>query len=171
MPMLSSWKLRLGLVVSVLIMCVFVGMAAFWRLNAPAKAVNVPQINQDFGHQKVIYHISESGDDRAGRMAGWLGSMQNHFAALKPGQLEMAVVMNGDGINLLIKAKTDPELQTRITALKQQGARFLVCRNTLVQRRLDPATDLYDVSTTDLVAAGVAEITMLEGQGYGYLRP
>jgi intracellular sulfur oxidation DsrE/DsrF family protein len=142
-----------------------------WRANAPAHASNVPAVNQDFGHQKIIYHISESGEDRAGKQAGWLGSMQNHFAALKPGDLDMAVVMNGDGINLLIKAKSDPDLRSRIDKLKQQGARFLVCRNTLVSRGIDPATDLYDVKTGDLVAAGVAEIAMLESQGYGYLRP
>jgi intracellular sulfur oxidation DsrE/DsrF family protein len=142
-----------------------------WRFNLPAHAANVPTVTQDFGHQRIIYHITEAGDDRAGRMVGWLGSMQNHFAALKPGQLDLAVVMNGDGINLLVKAKTDSDLQSRITKLKKQGARFLVCRNTLVSRGIDPATDLYDVKTDDLVAAGVAEIALLEGEGYGYLRP
>jgi intracellular sulfur oxidation DsrE/DsrF family protein len=171
MAIIASVKFRVLFVLLVGgLACMAVG-AQFWRSNTPAHAANVPPVLQDFGHQKIIYHISESGDDKAGKQAGWLGSMLNHYAALKPGQLDMAVVMNSDGINLLIRAKTDPELQRRIALLKAKGARFLVCRNTLVSRGLDPATDLYDVSTSDLVAAGVAEIAMLEGQGYGYLRP
>ena len=167
----DALKLRIGLIVLVVLFGVSAVGIQVWRFNLPAHAANVPSVTQDFGHQKVIYHITESGDDRAGKQVGWLGSMQNHFAALKPGSLDMAVVLNGDGINLLIKAKTDKDLSSRIDLLKKQGARFLVCRNTLVSRGLDPATDLYDVKTGDLVAAGVAEIAMLESEGYGYVRP
>jgi len=167
----ASLRVSAGLFAIVVLLGAATVGGAFWRLNLPAHAAKVPMVAQEFGHQKIIYHISESGEDRAGKQAGWLGSMQNHFAALRPGELDLVVVMNGDGINLLIRAKSDPDLQTRIRNLKQLGARFLVCRNTLVSRGLDPATDLYDVKTSDLVAAGVAEIALLEGQGYGYLRP
>jgi intracellular sulfur oxidation DsrE/DsrF family protein len=170
MSQTTVFQVKIGLVMLVTAVCAVTGVQ-FWRSGGPAHAANVPQVNQDFGHQKIIYHISDAGDDRANRQVGWLGSMQNHFVALKPGDLDMAVVFNGDGINLLMKAKTDPEMQRRITWLKEHGARFLVCRNTLVSRGIDPATDLYDVKTGDLVAAGVAEIAMLEAQGYGYLRP
>jgi intracellular sulfur oxidation DsrE/DsrF family protein len=167
----ATLKVKIGVILLIAFASLAVAGVQIWRSSLPAHAANVPSVTQDFGHQKIIYHIAESGDDRVARMAGWLGSMQNHFAAVKPGQLDMAIVMNGDGIDLLIKAKTDHDLQSRIDSLKKQGARFLVCRNTLVARGLDPATDLYDVKTGDIVAAGVAEIAMLEGQGYGYLRP
>jgi intracellular sulfur oxidation DsrE/DsrF family protein len=171
--MLKSLTKRWRMGVAVLALLSGLGSAAImtWRVNMRAHAAVVPAVAQEFGHQKIVYHISEPGDDKVGRQAGWLGSMLNHFAALKPGALDMAVVMNGDGLNLLIKAKSDKDLQTRIDKLKSLGARFLVCRNTLVSRGIDPAVDLYGVQTGDIVAAGVAEIALLEGQGYGYIRP
>lgn len=165
----SRWPISLVLLTMVALGAT--GSVLLWRSNQPAHAANIPPVVQDFGHQKIVYHLSEAGDDRLGRQAGWLGSMLNHYAALQPGALDMAVVMNGDGIELLRKAQSDKELQTRITKLKALGARFLVCRNTLISRGLDPATDLYDVHTGDIVAAGVAEIALLESQGYGYIRP
>lgn len=160
----------IGLVILALVAGALAG-GLLWRGNTPARAANIPPVVQDFGRQKVIYHIAEAGDDRLGRQAGWLGSMMNHYAALKPGALDMAVVINGDGIALLQNARHDKTLQERITKLKALGARFLVCRNTLVSRGIDPTTDLYDVHTGDIVAAGVAEIALLETEGYGYIRP
>lgn len=167
--LLSPWPISLALIVLLAAGAASGGLV--WRASQPARAANVPPVVQDFGHQKIVYHLSEAGDDRQGRQTGWLGSMMNHYAALKPGALDMAVVMNGDGIDLLRRARTDKELQARITKLKGLGARFLVCRNTLISRGIDPATDLYDIQISDIVAAGVAEIALLESQGYGYIRP
>lgn len=165
----SPWPIGLAILVALVATGTLGGF--LWRSNVPARAANVPQVVQDFGRQKIIYHLAEAGDDRPGRQAGWLGSMLNHYAALQPGALDMAVVMNGEGVELLRKAQSDKDLQSRITKLKALGARFLVCRNTLISRGLDPAADLYDVHTGDIVVAGVAEIALLEAEGYGYIKP
>ena len=142
-----------------------------WRVHQANRPITVPKVVQDFGRQKVVYHLSESGGVMGGRHAGWLGSMENHYAALEPGALELVVVMNGDGVDLLSDARGDPKLAARIAALKAKGARFLVCRNTLISRGIDPDKDLYHVRTEDLIGAGVAEIALLERQGFAYLKP
>lgn len=142
-----------------------------WQRSTAHRTVSVPPVVQDFGHQKVIYHLTESGGYLGGKHRNWLTNMENHFAALAPGGLDLVVVMNGDGVDLLSHAKSDTALASRIDALKARGARFLVCRNTLVSRGIDPSQDLYGVARTDLIGAGVAEIALLEGQGYGYLKP
>ena len=142
-----------------------------WHIVGPRPRVEVPRVVTDFGHQKVIYHLTEGGGYLGQKHRNWLGNMENHFAALKPGELELVVIMNGDGVDLLSHARTDEKLAARVDALKAKGARFLVCRNTLISRGIDPRTDLHGVETADLIGAGVAQIALLERQGFGYLKP
>ena len=150
---------------------VAVGGWEAWRVVGPRPKVDVPRVVTDFGHQKVIYHIAEGGGYLGSKHRGWVGNMENHYAALQPGELDLVVVMNGDGVDLLTHAKNDTKLAARIDALKAKGARFLVCRNTLVSRGLDPEKDLHGVTRDDLIGAGVAQIALLERQGFGYLKP
>lgn len=147
------------------------GGREMWRAHAGHRTVDVPKVEQDFGRQKVVYHLTEDGGRGGAKHTSWLGNMENHYAALAPGALELAVVINGDGIELLIHAKQDPALAVRIDRLKAKGTRFYVCRNTLVGRGLDPETDLYGVTRADLIGAGVAEIALLQREGYAYLKP
>lgn len=142
-----------------------------WRVVKPRAQVDVPKVTTDFGHQKVIYHLTESGGYLGQKYRNWLNNMENHYAALKPGELELVVIMNGDGVDLLSAAASDEKLARRIDDLKAKGARFLVCRNTLISRGIDPQKDLYGVRTEDLIGAGVAQIALLERQGFGYLKP
>jgi len=159
--------------VAVVVVAMIVAVAGWeaWRVVGPRPKVDVPKVFTDFGHQKVIYHLTEGGGYLGQKHRNWVGNMENHYAALNPGELELVVVMNGDGVDLLSHALSDEKLQTRIDALKAKGARFLVCRNTLISRGLDPDKDLYGVRTEDLIGAGVAQIALLERQGFGYLKP
>ena len=139
-------------------------------LRAEAAAVaSVPQAAAPYAPQKVVYHISTGG--------GWFGhdhrnrvqSMENHVAALPSGSLDMAVVLQGDGLDLLRDAKADPALSSRIDRLRGKGVRFLICRNTLVGRGIG-LDALEGAKPADIVGAGVAEVTRLQQMGYAYLR-
>ena len=136
-----------------------------------ARAGATPAIHFDlYEPQKVVYHVSIGG--------GWFGRehthlltvLNNHLNAVGEGYLDLRVVMQGDGLDLLVAAKKDPKIAAAISKLKKSGARFSICYNTLVQRHLDPYVDLYDVKREDIVAAGVAEVTALANRGYAYLR-
>ena len=117
----------------------------------------------------------------AKRQTGALRNIQNHINAVGAENLDLRVVMHGNGLSLLLEpdqvSKTkmksgsaDADMTARIANLKNQGVTFKVCANTLKGRKV--ALDmLYDASESDIVPSGVAEIAHLQGQGFAYLRP
>lgn len=128
--------------------------------------------------QKVVYHIN--GDDPKQQSAA-LGNILNHINAVDDGTLDVKVVMHGDGLSLLLfpdqqsktkmkAANATEEMQVKIAGLKQQGVQFQVCANTLKGRQI-PLETLYDVSAADIVASGVAQLAILQAQGYAYIKP
>jgi uncharacterized protein len=123
----------------------------------------------DYLPQKAIYHVDYD--------AGWfehnysflLSALHNHERAVGADKLHLVVVLQGNGLDLLALAKTRPALAKRIDKLKAEGVRFLVCKNSLVGRAMDPFTDLYGVAAGDIVTAAVAELVSLQQEGYIYL--
>ena len=95
---------------------------------------------------------------------------RNHVDAIAFGELDLRVVLQGGGVDLLMAAKRDANLATQIDALRANGVRFIVCRNTLVLRGLDPATQFHGVKHDDIVSASVAETARLVAQGFAYLK-
>lgn len=121
--------------------------------------------------QKVVYHLTEAPSVLHVNYTRWVAAMEGHFKAAGDGGLDLVAVLNGDGIDFLAVAKEDAGLAARIDALRLKGARFLISRETLTARGIDPEKDLFGVAPEDIVEAGVAEITLLQQQGYAYLRP
>ncbi len=62
-------------------------------------------------------------------------------------------------------------MQATITGLKTQGVQFNVCANTLKGKNIDASHDLYDVKEGDIVPSGVAQLAILQGQGFAYIKP
>jgi intracellular sulfur oxidation DsrE/DsrF family protein len=131
-----------------------------------------------YGKQKVVYHIN---DDDPAHQASALGNIQNHINAVGPGNLDLKVVMHGNGLSLLLypdaaadtkleRGNANEALQAKITGLKNQGVDFLVCANTLEAKQVE-LENLYDVSEADVVPSGVAELSRLQGMGYTYIKP
>lgn len=128
--------------------------------------------------QKVVYHIN--GDDPKQQGAA-LGNILNHINAVNASELDVKVVLHGDGLSLLLfpdqrsktrmkAANATEEMQVRVAGLKQQGVQFQVCANTLKGRQI-PVDALYDVSESDIVPSGVAQLGVLQAQGYAYIKP
>lgn len=124
-----------------------------------------------YGDQKVVYHISFEGGEGSKAYLRALTNVQNHIDAVGKDHLQVAIVMHGDGLDLLKEAKSQPKLQSSIQALKGQKVQFDVCNNTMTNRKLNYETDLFDVSKSDIVPSGVAELSRLQQQGYTYIRP
>jgi hypothetical protein len=129
--------------------------------------------------QKVVYHIN--GDDPKHQTAA-LRNIQNHINAVGAENLDLKLVMHGDGLALLLypdskdrtkmkMANADDQMQARIAGLKDQDIQFQVCANTLKGRNIDAEQDLYDVSKADIVPSGVAQLGILQSQGYAYIKP
>lgn len=128
--------------------------------------------------QKVVYHIN-GGD--AQQQAAALGNVRNHINALGAENLDIKVVMHGDGLSLVLfpdqqsktKMKTanaDQNMQARIDGLKMDGVQFQVCANTLKGRDI-PKEALYGVTKEDIIPSGVAQLSILQTQGYTYIKP
>jgi len=124
--------------------------------------------------QKVAYHVNDN-DPKVLKAA--LGNIKNHINAVcKKGdvcsdKLDLRVVMHGNGLEMLKLAKSDEEFKSKVDALKLQGVSFKVCANTLKGRKIDYKTDLHDVKQSDIVPSGVAELAILQGQGFAYVKP
>ena len=119
--------------------------------------------------QKVVYHISTGGGWLKHDHVQRLQNMENHLAALPKGDLNLSVVLQGNGLDLLVDAASDKVLAKRISSLREQGVKFLICRNTLVSRHIG-IDRLAGAQAEDVVGAGVAEVTRLQSLGYAYLR-
>ena len=134
----------------------------------------------DYGKQKVVYHINY---DNPKKQTGALRNIQNHISAVGAENLDLKVVLHGNGLALLLEpdsldklkkfkhANADDKMTAKVTDLKGQGVSFHVCANTVRGRKVDVESDLYDVSSDDIVPSGVAEVAKLQAMGYSYIKP
>ena len=118
--------------------------------------------------QKVVSHVN-GGDDK--QHMATLRNIDNHIKAVGKDNLDLRVVMHGNGLDLVQSAKKNKALATKIDELKLKGVAFNVCDNTIRGKKLDMKKDLYDVSQKDIVPSGVAEIAILQSKGFAYIKP
>ncbi len=151
------------------------GLMATLFFNAAAMADQ-----SGYEKQKVVYHINY---DNPKAQRGALVNIQNHINAVGAENLDLKVVLHGNGLALLLEpssleklskfkhANATEEMTARISGLKDQGVDFNVCANTVRGRKVDYNSDLYDVSEADIVPSGVAEVAKLQAMGYSYIKP
>ncbi len=146
---------------------VFASIAAFMLTFTQ---ISGAQAGDRYSKQKVVYHINYPGgkDDKA--YQGALRNIQNHINAVGAKNLDLKVVLHGNGVGLLQHAKGAGKLQTAVANLKAQNIKFQVCANTLRGRKI-PMDGLYEVFQEDIVPSGVAELAHLQAQGYTYIKP
>lgn len=120
--------------------------------------------------QKVVYHNDGGAPDNQTYFRRLLNNLRNHVEALGKDHVEIRVVDHGDGIIMFQSAMTDEKLAKAIDARKADGVRFLICQNTLDERKIDWHT-LYGVTEQDIVPSGVAELVRLQMMGYVYVHP
>ncbi len=136
--------------------------------------------DKGYGKQKVVYHINY---DNPKKQAGALRNIQNHINAVGEENLDLKVVLHGNGLALLLNsdslakvkqfkyANADDQMSAKIDGLKMQGVAFNVCDNTIKGRKVNVEDDLHDVEKADIVPSGVAELAKLQQQGYVYIKP
>jgi uncharacterized protein len=130
------------------------------------------QSDSRYGKVKVAYHVNGPGGESDKAYMQILGNVKNHISAVGAGNADVKIVMHGDGLGLLASAMKNLRLQGEIADLKTtHKVQFVVCRNTLTQRKIDPDKDLFEVFAEDIVPSGVAEISWLQTQGYTYIKP
>lgn len=151
---------------------IFVFALSFLSLNAEQK--------NGYKKQKVVYHINY---DNPKKQKGALQNIQNHINAVGADNLDLRVVLHGNGLALLVVpeslakltkfnfANANDRMTARIDGLKSQGVSFDICKNTIDGRNVNVEEDLYDVENEDIVPSGVAELAKLQMAGYSYIKP
>lgn len=124
-----------------------------------------------YGKQKVVYHINYTGGDKAKKYRGAMRNIQNHINAVGSDNMDIKVVLHGNGLGLLKSAKGSDMLKGQVVSLKSQDVDFHVCSNTLRGRKISYEKDLFDVYKEDIVPSGVAELSRLQQMGYTYIKP
>jgi uncharacterized protein len=119
--------------------------------------------------QRVIYHVTDGESLMERKWKNLLHVARNHVDAVAFGELDLRIVMQGGGLDLLRAATKDSALASDIDRLKKQGVRFIVCRNSLVLKGINPST-LYGVRHADIVSSSVAEAAKLAKDGFVYMR-
>ena len=147
---------------AVMALTMVIGLAGVIAANAEAGR---------YGKQKVVYHINYPGGEKGKKYYGALRNIQNHINAVGKDNIDVKVVMHGNGLGLLMQAKEDLKLQGNVSNLKGQNVDFNVCSNTLRGRKIDKDKDLFEVFDEDIVPSGVAEVSRLQGMGYTYIKP
>ncbi|MES9961556.1 MAG: DsrE family protein [Sedimenticola sp.] len=146
-------------------------------LAMPMLAGNV--LASSYGKQKVVYHVNY---DNPKQQAGALRNIQNHINAVGSENLELKVVLHGNGLSMLVypdslkstklkHANATDQMQAKVDGLKDQGVSFHVCANTLKGKKISLDNDLYNVDQGAVVPSGVAHLAHLQAQGYTYIKP
>lgn len=135
--------------------------------------------DSSYGKQKVVYHINY---DNPKQQAGALRNIQNHINAVGEENVDVKVILHGNGLSLLTfpdslsktklkKANSTEQMQVKVDVLKNQGVAFNVCANTLKGKKIDAEGDLYMVENSEIVPSGVAHLSHLQAMGYTYIKP
>ena len=136
---------------------------------------------EGYGKQKVVYHINYDGGPDSKAYKGAMRNIQNHINAVGAENLDLKVVLHGNGLAMLLdpaalkaskmkEANGDDVMTAKVASLKDQGVQFQICANTLKGRKVT-LNDLYDASEGDVVPSGVAQLAILQSQGYAYIKP
>ncbi|MGL4440438.1 MAG: DsrE family protein [Bosea sp. (in: a-proteobacteria)] len=120
--------------------------------------------------QRVVYHVTEGEWFFQRRFRNILHVARNHTSVVAFGDLDLRILLQGGGIDLLRQAKSDMALAAEIDTLKTAGVRFLVCRNTLLFNGIDPGATLHGVKPEDIVSSSMAEAASLIAKGHVYLK-
>jgi len=128
------------------------------------------QAGERYGKQKVVYHVNYPGGPESKKYRGAMRNIQNHINAVGADNLDIKVVIHGNGIAMMQSANKKGKLQTAVANLKTQNVSFHVCNNTLKGRKIS-YKDLYEVFDEDIVPSGVAELSHLQQLGYTYIKP
>lgn len=110
---------------------------------------------------KVVFHIDE--------LDKWDHTLSNITNLLDYGRMNkeeyhIVVLVNGDAI----KGYLDEHLRNAVEQFSREGVRFHACSNSMNSHSIKE-TELP--ANVEIVAAGVADLVLLQEQGFAYIKP
>ncbi len=111
---------------------------------------------------KVIFQFTNANDTMQQKaFVKQLENLSEHWPTAN-----YEVVLYNQGLELVMKSNT--AYVERLKALKNKGVRFVVCENTLKNRKI--SKDVFDTELVEYVPAGIAEIVEKQEQGWNYIK-
>lgn len=109
---------------------------------------------------KTAFHLATI---QANKVFQALRNVENlHEASL---DADIAVVVNTSAVKLLCEGS---EFEDRVRELAEKGVDFKACRNSIDSTDAS-VDDIMDEA--DVVGSGVGELSRLQDEGYGYIKP
>ena len=95
-----------------------------------------------------------------------LANIDNLLADLGEGNVQVELVVNGEGIIALLRVPG--QNASKVERLTARGVRFLACANSLRGMDASPQALLAGV---EVVPSGVGHLVRRQAEGWAYLRP
>lgn len=111
---------------------------------------------------KIVFQFTNANDTLQQKaFVKQLENITEHWPKAK-----YEVVLYNQGLELVMKNNT--KYQSRLQALKSKGVKFVVCENTLKNRKI--SKDAFPEVLVGFVPAGIAEIVEKQEEGWSYIR-
>jgi intracellular sulfur oxidation DsrE/DsrF family protein len=113
---------------------------------------------------QVVFQITSGEPDVQLSMLGQLHNLLQQ-AAVTQTRIGVEVVVHGHAWNLLL-IDGNP-LSEKVQSLQERAVKFLICRNTLNGRQLQPSQLL---PLTEIVPAGIFHLIQRQQEGWAYIK-
>jgi intracellular sulfur oxidation DsrE/DsrF family protein len=111
---------------------------------------------------KIVFQFTNANDTL--QQKAFVKQLENITAHWPNAKYE--VVVYNQGVDLVMKNNT--KYQARLQSLKAKGVKFVVCENTLKNRKI--SKDAFPEILVGFVPAGIAEIVEKQEEGWSYIR-
>jgi intracellular sulfur oxidation DsrE/DsrF family protein len=111
---------------------------------------------------KIVFQFTNANDTL--QQKAFVKQLENITAHWPSAKYE--VVVYNQGVELVMKNNT--KYQARLQSLKAKGVNFVVCENTLKNRKI--SKDAFPEVLVGFVPAGIAEIVEKQEEGWSYIR-
>lgn len=140
-------------VVVLTVLAIFSSLAVVMALAQPA--------SREMKH-RIVFEVTADG---AESWQSVLNNVENVRAALGADQTEIAVVVHGGALGMLMT--TNEAQSQRMKQLADGGVIFAACRNTMKRKNVAPDQLLPLAKTVD---SGVAEVVRKQEAGWSYIK-
>jgi intracellular sulfur oxidation DsrE/DsrF family protein len=111
---------------------------------------------------KIVFQFTNANDTL--QQKAFVKQLENITAHWPNAKYE--VVVYNQGVELVMKNNT--KYQARLQSLKAKGVNFVVCENTLKNRKI--SKDAFPEVLVGFVPAGIAEIVEKQEEGWSYIK-
>jgi intracellular sulfur oxidation DsrE/DsrF family protein len=137
-------------------------MKALQRIIIILLLASVTNVNAQNKEHKIVFQFTNANDTL--QQKAFVKQLENLNEYWPNASYE--VVLYNQGLELLMQNNTG--YIARLVKLHSNGVRFLICENTLKNRKI--SKDVFISEIVEYIPAGIAEIVEKQEQGWSYIK-